>query len=193
MILKPTHSIRAFIQGAPQTTQPVVIADFADITATTFDQDNNDGVVLNGATPVTIVPASSTGVKRLVKTLILSNIDTQANEFVVQIDFNGTPRQIMKETVQPGKVLMYIHGFGWSNGFQHQGPQGPAGPAGASYIHTQASAAAVWTVNHNLGFKPDITLFSSGSVIFDAQITHLNDNQAQVDLDTAVTGIARCE
>lgn len=36
------------------------------------------------------------------------------------------------------------------------GPAGPAGPpgsggAGASYIHTQVSPAASWTVQHNLG------------------------------------------
>jgi hypothetical protein len=42
-----------------------------------------------------------------------------------------------------------------------QGPQGPPGPPGTSlsYTHTQGSAASTWTVNHNLGFRPDVTIY----------------------------------
>ena len=33
------------------------------------------------------------------------------------------------------------------------GPQGPQGPAGSSYLHTQSSPSATWTVVHNLGIR----------------------------------------
>jgi hypothetical protein len=34
------------------------------------------------------------------------------------------------------------------------GPQGPGGGVGAAYVHTQASPATTWTINHNLGLSP---------------------------------------
>ena len=187
-----TQSIQVSIQGAPQTTQPTVVAEFADITTTTF-LAAPQRTTLNGATPVQVVDPPAASTQRKVKELIIANVDTQANTFLVEFVDGAGRSQVVKEIVQPGKVLMYIDGYGWTNGFQQQGPQGPAGPAGASYIHTQASAASTWAINHNLGFQPDITLFSAGGVVFDGQIIHLNNNQAQAVLDTATTGTARCE
>lgn len=38
-----------------------------------------------------------------------------------------------------------------------RGPEGPRGPAGtstnAAYLHTQSNPAAVWTIQHGLGFR----------------------------------------
>lgn len=71
------------------------------------------------------------------------------------------------------------------------GAQGPAGPVGG-YTHTQASPNTVWTINHNLGVKPVISLYTTGGVEFEAQVTHINDNQAVVNLATSIAGSARC-
>lgn len=76
-----------------------------------------------------------------------------------------------------------------------EGPAGPAGAAGssaASHIHTQGSAATTWTINHNLGFKPHVSLFSVGGVEFEADVTHTSDNQSVVSLAVATAGSARC-
>ena len=72
-----------------------------------------------------------------------------------------------------------------------EGPQGPAGGI-LGYLHTQASPASTWTINHNLGLKPVVALYSVGGVEFDAQVTHVSDNQCVVSLATAVAGFARC-
>jgi hypothetical protein len=55
------------------------------------------------------------------------------------------------------------------------GPQGPKGDKGdpgevqfsdLSYVHNQVSPEAIWTINHNLGFIPNITVVeSSGDVV----------------------------
>ena len=44
-----------------------------------------------------------------------------------------------------------------------------AGLGGASqtYTHTQSTASATWTINHNLGFRPSIELFDAGGQEFD--------------------------
>jgi hypothetical protein len=71
------------------------------------------------------------------------------------------------------------------------GPQGPKGDP-AVYVHTQAEAATTWTVNHNLGVKPIVAIYSTGSVEVEAQVTHTSTNQFTVSFSTALAGYARC-
>ena len=72
------------------------------------------------------------------------------------------------------------------------GPQGPAGVAGGTYyLHTQASAATTWTINHNLGFRPTVELLDSGSQEIDGAISHPTVNQTVVTLNPATAGLAR--
>jgi hypothetical protein len=71
------------------------------------------------------------------------------------------------------------------------GPPGPKGDAGTSYEHTQASAAATWTIAHNLGQRPSVSLFSVGGLEMIGSITHLSLNVVQVDFNTPVAGTAR--
>ena len=72
------------------------------------------------------------------------------------------------------------------------GPQGPGGGgAGAAYVHTQASPATTWTINHNLGFRPSVELLDSGSQEIDGDIAHPTTNQTVVTLNPATAGLAR--
>lgn len=63
---------------------------------------------------------------------------------------------------------------------------------GASYVHTQSSPSATWTINHNLGFRPAIELYTTGGVEFIGEILHTSLNQAIVYLASALAGTARC-
>lgn len=60
------------------------------------------------------------------------------------------------------------------------------------HTHTQETAAQVWTINHNLGFRPSVKLYTTGGVEYLADVTHLNANQVQVNHKTARAGTARC-
>lgn len=60
------------------------------------------------------------------------------------------------------------------------------------YEHVQSSASATWTMNHNLGRKPRITLFLAGGAEFDANVIHTNNNQAVAYLTVARAGTALC-
>ena len=72
------------------------------------------------------------------------------------------------------------------------GPQGPGGGGGAAaYVHTQASPATTWTINHNLGFRPSVELLDSGSQEIDGAIAHPTVNQTVVTLNPATAGLAR--
>jgi hypothetical protein len=70
------------------------------------------------------------------------------------------------------------------------GPQGPGG-SGTAYVHTQASPATTWTINHNLGFRPSVELLDSGSQEIDGAIAHPTVNQTVVTLNPATAGLAR--
>jgi hypothetical protein len=72
------------------------------------------------------------------------------------------------------------------------GPQGPSGGGGAAaYVHTQASPATTWTINHNLGYRPTVELLDSGSQEIDGAISHPTVNQTVVTLNPATAGLAR--
>lgn len=70
--------------------------------------------------------------------------------------------------------------------------QGPAGISTASYTHTQFSASVQWTINHNLGFNPNIELRTTGGQVMIAEIVHVSTNQAIAYFNTAVAGSATC-
>jgi hypothetical protein len=70
-------------------------------------------------------------------------------------------------------------------------PYEPGGAGGASYVHTQASPATTWTINHNLGFRPSVELLDSGSQEIDGDISHPSVNQTLITLNPATAGLAR--
>lgn len=73
-----------------------------------------------------------------------------------------------------------------------QGPPGIDGVTAASYVHTQATPSTTWTINHNLGFRPAVELYTVGGVEFDAEVVHVSNNQAIVYLVSSIAGSARC-
>lgn len=64
-------------------------------------------------------------------------------------------------------------------------------PGITPYEHSQASASFTWIINHNLGYRPSVELFDSGSQVFDGYIAHPSVNQAVVELTVATAGFAR--
>lgn len=65
------------------------------------------------------------------------------------------------------------------------------GGGAVAYTHTQGSASATWTINHNLGYNPIVTLISVGGLEFDGQVQHTSVNQTVCTFLTAVAGTAR--
>ena len=55
----------------------------------------------------------------------------------------------------------------------------------------QVTPSTTWTINHNLGYKPAIDLFSVGSQEIDGGVVHTSDNQTVVTFTVATAGFAR--
>jgi hypothetical protein len=67
-------------------------------------------------------------------------------------------------------------------------PTPPSDPA--TYTFTQVVPAAVWTINHNLGAFPSVTLTDQLGNTMLAQIQYVNSNQVVVTFSQPVAGTA---
>jgi hypothetical protein len=64
--------------------------------------------------------------------------------------------------------------------------------AARSYVHAQTTAQSEWIVNHNLGYKPSVTVYTIGGVEVEAEVIHISDYQLRVRFASPQTGYARC-
>lgn len=56
------------------------------------------------------------------------------------------------------------------------------------YLHTQSVASDVWVINHVLGYRPAIQVYSPGGELIRARVLHISDFQAQVRFSVPTTG-----
>lgn len=60
------------------------------------------------------------------------------------------------------------------------------------FSHQQMTASLQWTIAHNLGRYPAISVFSLGGQEIEADVINLSTNVAQVNFNLPVTGTAIC-
>jgi hypothetical protein len=60
-----------------------------------------------------------------------------------------------------------------------------------SYTHTQSATSSQWTVTHNLGFKPNVTVFNSAGDIVEGHIIHNSINQLTLQFSATMSGVAQ--
>jgi len=74
-----------------------------------------------------------------------------------------------------------------------QGPVGPAGPQGVSggnYKFTQNSPASTWTITHNLGYFPNVSVVDSGGSQVEGSVVWTSNNALTVSFSAAFSGVA---
>ncbi len=71
------------------------------------------------------------------------------------------------------------------------GPQGPSGTSGAGYVYTQSVPSSTWTIAHNLGFYPSVTVASTGGVEVEAEVAHISTTLTEIRFLIPFTGTAR--
>lgn len=71
-----------------------------------------------------------------------------------------------------------------------KGDKGDDGATGGNYEHAQGVAAAIWTVNHNLGYNPNITTVDSANREVIGDVEYLTVNTIQVTFSGAFSGKA---
>ena len=68
------------------------------------------------------------------------------------------------------------------------GLQGPSGDL--NYTHTQSTPSDVWTITHNLGKRPSVTVVDSGGNEWQTAVEHLSDNALVVRFTAPFSGYA---
>lgn len=63
----------------------------------------------------------------------------------------------------------------------------PAWPG--TFIHTQASSATVWTVEHHFGTEPGVDVLVGG-VPVEAEVSHTDDETTVITFSAPTTGVA---
>lgn len=59
-----------------------------------------------------------------------------------------------------------------------------------NYIHYQDSAQSVWTINHNLGKYPSVSIVNSAKELVIADVHYINLNTVELKFTSAFAGIA---
>jgi hypothetical protein len=79
------------------------------------------------------------------------------------------------------------------------GPQGQSGLSGVqsdeivdlvSYRHLQNVLSTEWTVNHNLNFYPNVTVYNSAGSMVEGTVNHLNPVSLTINFSDPVSGKA---
>jgi hypothetical protein len=58
------------------------------------------------------------------------------------------------------------------------------------YLYIQSSPSVTWTINHNLGYRPQVELRDTGNRVYEADVEHPNVNQTIVTHVAAFAGTA---
>ena len=79
------------------------------------------------------------------------------------------------------------------------GPQGASGADGVqsseiadlvSYRHIQNVLSTVWTVNHNLNFYPNVTVYNSANAMVEGAVNHINPVSLTITFSDPISGKA---
>ena len=63
-------------------------------------------------------------------------------------------------------------------------------PVSGSYIHTQSGSASTWTINHNLGYYPAVSVVDSGESLVIGDVTYISTNTLSVSFTASFGGKA---
>jgi hypothetical protein len=70
------------------------------------------------------------------------------------------------------------------------GPEGPSGPPGGSYVFDQGSPATVWTIGHNLGKFPSVTVLDTAGDTVEGVIAYPDTNTVLLTFSNPFAGVA---
>lgn len=104
-------------------------------------------------------------------------IDAPSPPLVVEVEVPSAI-QVIEAQLEPLELHLIV-----------PGKQGVSGAP--AYVHNQGSASTQWTINHNLGYRPAVTVFNAGSQEITAEVAHPTVNQCIVYVNPSLSGFAR--
>lgn len=121
------------------------------------------------------------------KTTTVSTVEKPAGSDVLEIHdpgVAGPPNVLTVGTVTSGSPAVTITGVAPSQVLNF------VLPISGSYIHTQGVSASTWTINHNLGFNPAVSVVDSGENLVIGDVTYISTNTLSVSFNASFGGKA---
>ena len=122
----------------------------------------------------------------------------QPHVAVTTTNFNVTARNTSAR-LEAGAKPTQVASIGLQGPPGIQGIPGPQGQPGADgsggdlhYAFSQGSPSALWTVTHNLGKYPSVTVIDSAGTTVVGSVTHLDANSLTVAFSAPFSGTAHC-
>lgn len=196
-----------------------VYIGYVDNTAINISPARTSLYNINTATTTTILSAPPVSTERAVKYVsIKSNTASVGNTITLQ-HYDGTNYvTLWKGILAPGEMVVYDgNSFKKYNssgvGIMYQITDGTSNAAlwdlaygwgdhslegyltaatlpVSNYIHNQLVVASVWSITHNLGFYPSVTIVDSGETQVIGDVTYINNNQLEVSFSVGFSGKA---
>jgi hypothetical protein len=69
-------------------------------------------------------------------------------------------------------------------------PGGGSGGGGAGFTWTQNVASALWTITHNLGYRPAVSVWDTSNDQVVGEVDHLGPNSLTIAFSVAISGTA---
>lgn len=145
LLLDTTRSIKLTTEAGVTTAVEFFASSITD-DGSSLAYSPSDGQA-NGTTDVDVIAAPGSGTK-LVKSIMVMNRDTVARVITIKLVSGANTRELFVATVQPGRMVEYAEGTGWTSKDAHgrlelPGTSGPADSvqynnggsfAGADYV-----------------------------------------------------------
>ena len=103
---------------------------------------------------------------------ITINQDVQNNVNVHE----DTPNQVIVNQDAQNQVLVRFLGVGHSYAKRH--------------VHSQGVASTLWTITHNLGGKPSVTIVDSADTVVVGEVKYNSNSEVEVNFTSAFSGFA---
>ena len=137
-----TDTVQVVLDGAVTTNELQCVASWRDVTTTTYTPGRTLATT-NGTTDANAVAAPGSSTQRVVDFLSVYNADTADAVVTIKLDANGTEYVLWRGGLQPGDVVRYVEGAGFSVERTYQGIKSFTvhGDAGANFTMTNATSA----------------------------------------------------
>ena len=63
-------------------------------------------------------------------------------------------------------------------------------PVAGQYVHIQSVSASTWTITHNLGFFPAVSVVDSGGSVVEGDVSYISVNQVSIAFSSSFGGKA---
>jgi hypothetical protein len=127
----------------------------------------------------------------------VSSVSFNEDVLLVTIDSTAPPEVV----ITPSVAVVEIAAVGLQGGVGPAGADGatgPQGPPGASgnaavfYHHDQMVASDLWTVTHNLGYNPNVSVTDSAGTNYEGLVTYVDNTSLTLTFSAAFAGTADC-